>query len=113
MIATQLIISGASGRRIADVITEKPAIENPRKPLKTITNGEVVFDHVSFKYDPSDKHLALDDIDLHIKPGETIGIIGETGSSKHEQLSTVAFDHLKRYYHLVQSSYRSHLAFHE
>lgn len=89
MIATQLIISGASGRRIADVITEKPAIENPRKPLKTITNGEVVFDHVSFKYDPSDKHLALDDIDLHIKPGETIGIIGETGSSKSTLVSMI------------------------
>lgn len=89
MIATQLIISGASGRRIADVITEKPAIENPRKPLKTSTNGEVVFDHVSFKYDPSDKHLALDDIDLHIKPGETIGIIGETGSSKSTLVSMI------------------------
>ncbi|WP_289683359.1 ABC transporter ATP-binding protein [Lactobacillus intestinalis] len=89
MIATQLIISGASGRRIADVITEKPAIENPRKLLKTITNGEVVFDHVSFKYDPSDKHLALDDIDLHIKPGETIGIIGETGSSKSTLVSMI------------------------
>ena len=89
MIATQLIISGASGRRIADVKKKKPAIENPRKPLKTITNGEVVFDHVSFKYDPSDKHLALDDIDLHIKPGETIGIIGETGSSKSTLVSMI------------------------
>ncbi|KRM40087.1 hypothetical protein FC39_GL000904 [Lactobacillus hamsteri DSM 5661 = JCM 6256] len=89
MIATQLIISGASGRRIANVITEKPAIENPRKPLKTVTNGEILFDHVNFKYDPSDKALALNDINLHIKPGETIGMIGETGSSKSTLVSMI------------------------
>lgn len=89
MIATQLIISGASGRRIADVINEKPAIENPRKPLKDVTNGDILFDHVSFKYSPDDKALALDDINLRIKPGETIGIIGETGSSKSTLVSMI------------------------
>ena len=89
MIATQLIISGASGRRIANVITEKPAIENPKKPLKTLTNGEILFDHVSFKYSPADKALALDDINIRIKPGETIGIIGETGSSKSTLVSMI------------------------
>ena len=89
MIATQLIMAGASGRRIADVINEKPAIENPRKPLKDLTNGEIVFDHVGFKYEPGDKVAALTDIDLHIKPGETIGIIGETGSSKSTLVSMI------------------------
>ncbi len=89
MIATQLIVSGASGRRIANVITEKPAIENPRKPLKTVTNGEILFDHVNFKYDSDDRALALDDINLLIRPGETIGMIGETGSSKSTLVSMI------------------------
>ncbi|MBA1393261.1 ABC transporter ATP-binding protein, partial [Lactobacillus sp. XV13L] len=82
MIFTQLVISTASGRRIADVINEKPSIVNPRKPLTHVTNGEVIFDHVNFKYDPADKNLALDNINLTIKPGETVGVIGRTGSSK-------------------------------
>ncbi|RMC47186.1 ABC transporter ATP-binding protein [Lactobacillus sp. ESL0230] len=82
MIFTQLVISAASGRRIADVINEKPSIENPRKPLTHLTNGEVIFDHVNFKYDQEDKNLALSDINLNIKSGETLGIIGRTGSSK-------------------------------
>ncbi|MCO6532184.1 ABC transporter ATP-binding protein [Lactobacillus panisapium] len=82
MIFTQLVVSAASGRRIADVINEKPSIENPRKPLKHVTNGEVIFDHVNFKYNPDDKNLALNNINLNIKPGETLGIIGKTGSSK-------------------------------
>lgn len=89
MIATQLIMASASGRRIANVITEVPAIENPRKPLKDVTNGEVIFDHVNFKYEPGDKNYALKDINLHIKPGETIGIIGETGSSKSTLVSMI------------------------
>ncbi|MCT6877227.1 MAG: ABC transporter ATP-binding protein, partial [Lactobacillus apis] len=82
MIITQLVVSAASGRRIAEVINEKPSIENPRKPLKEVTNGEVIFDHVNFKYNPDDKNYALHDINLKIKPGETLGIIGKTGSSK-------------------------------
>lgn len=89
MIATQLIMSSASGRRISDVITEKPTIENPRKPVKDLNNGEIVFDHVSFKYEPADKTPALSDINLKIKPGETIGIIGETGSSKSTLVSMI------------------------
>ena len=70
MITTQLVISGASGRRIASVITEEPTIEDPKKPLKRLTNGEIIFDHVSFKYEPADKADALKDINLHIRPGE-------------------------------------------
>ncbi len=89
MIATQLIMASASGRRIANVITEKPAIENPHKPLETVTNGDILFDHVSFKYDPADRELALNNINLHIHPGETIGIIGETGSSKSTLVSMI------------------------
>ena len=66
-----------------------PTIENPKKPLKRLTNGEVIFDHVNFKYEPADKTDALDDINLRIHPGETIGIIGETGSSKSTLVSMI------------------------
>ena len=89
MIVTQLVISQASGNRIADVLNEKPTIEDPRKPLYDVTNGDIVFDHVTFKYDSDEKHPALDDINLHIAPGETIGIIGETGSSKSTLVSMI------------------------
>ena len=89
MIITQLVVSAASGRRIAEVINEKPSIENPRKPLKEVTNGEVIFDHVNFKYNPDDKNYALHDINLKIKPGETLGIIGKTGSSKSTLVSMI------------------------
>ncbi len=89
MITTQLVISEASGKRIAAVLTEKSAIENPRKPLKDVTNGDIVFDHVNFKYSTDEKHYALEDINLHITPGETIGIIGETGSSKSTLVSMI------------------------
>ena len=89
MIITQLVVSGASGHRVAAVINEKPSIENPRKPLKHVNNGEVIFDHVNFKYDPDDKELALSDINLNIRPGETIGIIGRTGSSKSTLVSMI------------------------
>ncbi len=89
MITTQLVISEASGKRIAAVLTEKPAIENPRKPLKDVTNGDIIFDHVNFKYSPDEKHYALEDINLHITSGETIGIIGETGSSKSTLVSMI------------------------
>ncbi|QNQ83075.1 ABC transporter ATP-binding protein [Lactobacillus sp. PV037] len=89
MITTQLVISDASGKRIAAVIKEKPAITDPKKPLMDVTNGDVIFDHVSFKYSPNDKHYALDDINLHIAPGETIGIIGGTGSSKSTLVSMI------------------------
>lgn len=89
MIITQLVVSAASGRRIAEVINEKPSIENPLKPLKEVTNGEVIFDHVNFKYNPDDRNFALRDINLKIKPGETLGIIGKTGSSKSTLVSMI------------------------
>ncbi|MCD5547668.1 ABC transporter ATP-binding protein [Lactobacillus delbrueckii] len=82
MIFTQLMMAQSSGRRVADVLTAKP-------PLTSVTNGEVVFDHVDFKYNKEDAHYALKDIDLRIKSGETLGIIGETGSSKSTLISMI------------------------
>lgn len=90
MIFTQLMMAQSSGRRVADVLTAKPTIVNPAKsPLTSVTNGEVVFDHVDFKYNKEDAHYALKDIDLRIKSGETLGIIGETGSSKSTLISMI------------------------
>lgn len=90
MIFTQLAMSTASGRRVAGVIAEKPTITNPyQEPVKEVNNGDVVFDHVYFKYEKDSQHYVLDDVNLHIKPGETIGIMGETGSSKTTLVSMI------------------------
>lgn len=90
MIFTQLMMAQSSGHRVADVLTAKPTIVNPAKsPLTSVTNGEIVFDHVDFKYNKEDAHYALKDIDLRIKSGETLGIIGETGSSKSTLISMI------------------------
>ena len=89
MIFTQLMMAQASGRRVAEVLNAQPTITNPvKEPLEDITNGEIVFDNVDFKYDKDD-HYALKDINLTIKSGETIGIIGETGSSKSTLISMI------------------------
>lgn len=82
MIFTQLTISQASGKRITEVIEEKSTITQPTQhPVTDLTNGDIVFDHANFKYEKDSDVLALSDINLHIHSGETIGIIGETGSS--------------------------------
>lgn len=91
MIFTQLMMAQASGRRVAEVLNAQPTITNPvKEPLEDITNGEIVFDNVDFKYDKDDDHYALKDINLTIKSGETIGIIGETGSSKSTLISMIS-----------------------
>jgi ATP-binding cassette subfamily B multidrug efflux pump len=89
MVFAQLTMAQASGRRVANVINEKPTIVNPKKPLEEVSNGDIVFDHASFKYEKEAEHPVLDDINLHIRPGETIGIIGETGSSKSTLVSLI------------------------
>lgn len=89
MVFAQLTMAQASGNRVANVINEKPTIVNPKKPLKEVSNGDIVFDHVSFKYEKEAEHPVLSDINLHIRPGETIGIIGETGSSKSTLVSLI------------------------
>lgn len=90
MIFTQLMMAQASGRRVAEVLNAQPTITNPvKEPLEDVTNGEIVFDNVDFKYDKDDDHYALKDVNLTIKSGETIGIIGETGSSKSTLISMI------------------------
>lgn len=89
MISVQMIMATSSGKRIAAVIDEQPAIKNPIKPVTTLNNGDIVFDHVNFKYRNNGDRQALSDIDLHIKSGETIGIVGETGASKSTLVSLI------------------------
>lgn len=76
------IVSRASMQRIYEVLTEKPTVTDPASPSEDVRDGSVVFDNVSFSYFDDMNNLALDHIDLTIESGETIGIIGGTGSSK-------------------------------
>ena len=84
MVFVMVIIAQSSAERIVEVLDEEPAIKNKEKNIKEVKDGSIVFDNVSFCYsDEKDKSkFALRNINLEIKPGETIGIIGGTGSSK-------------------------------
>ncbi len=82
MIMVQMIMSTASMKRIAEVINEKPSIVSPENAVKEVKDGSIKFKNVSFKYSEKAEKFALSDIDLDIKSGQTIGIIGSTGSSK-------------------------------
>ncbi len=82
MIMVQMIMSVASMKRIAEVINEESTIVSPENAEKEIKNGSIVFENVSFKYSENAEKYALSNINLTINSGETIGIIGSTGSSK-------------------------------
>ena len=84
MVFVMIIMAQSSAERIIEVLDEEPAIKNKKNSIKTIKDGSISFEHVSFAYSDekdADKY-ALQDINLEIKSGETIGIIGGTGSSK-------------------------------
>lgn len=72
----------ASARRIREVLTETPDLANAATPVDTIPDGQIDFDHVSFKYNAKAEKNALSDITLHIPAGATVGIIGGTGAAK-------------------------------
>ena len=74
--------SMASGRRILEVLDEEIDIKDEASGNLSVERGDVVFDHVSFKYKEDAKEFVLSDVDLHIRPGQTVGIIGGTGSAK-------------------------------
>ncbi len=82
MIFVMITLSAESCRRIAEVLEEKSTLSNPENPVFEIKDGSVDFDNVSFKYSVKAERNALSDVNLHIKNGETIGIIGGTGSAK-------------------------------
>ena len=82
MVVVMISMSMASIRRISQVLTETPDLKEPEKPVLEVADGSIDFDHVSFSYKQGSGKNALSDIDLHIKSGETIGVIGGTGSGK-------------------------------
>ncbi len=82
MIFVMLTMSKASGERIVELLSEKSDIVNPQNPVMNVKNGEICFDHVDFSYGRQDGKLCLSDINLRIKSGETVGVLGATGSAK-------------------------------
>lgn len=82
MVFSMIIISQASARRIAEILNEKTDISNSSSPVMEVKDGSIDFDHVDFVYASKADKKVLSNIDVHIKSGETIGIIGGTGSSK-------------------------------
>jgi len=69
-------------RRIGEVLEEKPSILNPENPIMEVADGSISFDDVDFKYSSKAEKNTLEDINIHIKPGQFIGILGSTGSGK-------------------------------
>lgn len=90
MIFVMLSMSVASGERVAEVLTETPDIVNPKHPVYEVKDGSIVFDHVSFRYNKEGNKNVLNDINLSIKEGETIGIIGGTGSAKSSLVNLIS-----------------------
>ena len=82
MAFTMIAMAGESGKRIVEVLTEESTLKNPAEPVFDIADGSIDFEDVSFKYSENAERQALSGINLHIASGETIGIIGGTGSSK-------------------------------
>ena len=90
MIFVMLTMSLASGRRIVEVLEEQPDITNPDSPVFEVSDGAIDFNHVSFSYKHGSGEETLHDIDLYIKAGETIGIIGGTGCGKTSLVSLIS-----------------------
>lgn len=90
MIFVMVTMSMESAKRIVEVLDEDSTIKNPEKPIMEVKDGSVDFNKVSFKYSKKASKYALADIDLHIKSGETIGVIGGTGSSKSSLIQLIS-----------------------
>lgn len=82
MVLVMVVMARSSGERIAEVLTEKSTLHNQEDPDFDIPDGSIVFDHVSFSYTGDKSKEVLRDVNLQIKSGETVGIIGGTGSAK-------------------------------
>ena len=89
MVVVMISMSMASIRRISEVLEEVPDLHNPQDPAMEVAAGSIDFDHVSFSYKHGSSKSVLSDIDLHIKAGETIGVIGGTGSGKSSLVNLI------------------------
>jgi ATP-binding cassette subfamily B protein len=85
-----IIMSEASAKRVCEILDEKPDITVPENPVKEVKDGSIDFENVSFSYVKDKEKECLTDIDLHIKSGETIGIIGGTGTGKTTLVSLIS-----------------------
>lgn len=90
MVFVMLSMSTASCERIAEVLNEKSELSNPKDPIMDVADGSIVFDHVDFSYKKGSGEYVLKDINLDIKAGETIGIIGGTGSAKSSLVNLIS-----------------------
>ena len=90
MVFVMVSMSSASAGRLAEVLNEKADIVNPEKPVYEVSDGSIVFDNVNFSYKKTGGEYVLSDINLDIKPGETIGIIGGTGSAKSSLVNLIS-----------------------
>ncbi|MCR4879856.1 MAG: ABC transporter ATP-binding protein/permease [Bacilli bacterium] len=90
MIAVMLIMSFESVRRIGEVLEEEPTIKNPKNPVKEVKNGAVSFKNVNFKYSKNAERYALENINIDIKSGQFIGILGATGSGKTSLVNLIS-----------------------
>lgn len=89
MVVVMISMSLASIRRISEVLNETPDLKDPENPVMTVADGRIDFDHVNFSYKHGSGKNALSDIDLHIKSGETIGVIGGTGAGKSSLVNLI------------------------
>lgn len=90
MIFVMMTMSEASCRRIAEVINEEPSLKNPEHPVMEVADGSIEFEHVGFAYRQGKGDPVLKDISLSIRPGESIGIIGGTGSAKSSLVNLIS-----------------------
>ena len=89
MVFVMITMSMESAERIVEVLTEQSTLSSPENGLTEVKDGSIDFDNVSFKYSKKAERMALADIDLHIKSGEVIGILGGTGSSKSSLIQLI------------------------
>jgi len=90
MIFVMITMSMAAIKRVAEVLNEESDINNPEHPIYEVPNGSVDFNHVNFAYKKDSEEFVLKDIDLHIKSGETIGVMGGTGSAKTSLVNLIS-----------------------
>ena len=90
MVFAMIVMSLESARRICEILNEKSTLHNPADPVYEVENGSIDFENVSFKYSENAERNVLEDINLHIRSGETIGIIGGTGSSKTSLVNLIS-----------------------
>ncbi len=90
MIFVMITMADESAKRVCEVLSEEATLTNPENPVFEVADGSIDFNNVSFKYSKKAKKNSLEDIDLHIKSGETIGIIGGTGSGKSSLIQLIS-----------------------